>query len=437
MWSYYLRLGFLSLRRGPVLTVLMVLTLAAGVAASVTTLTILNGMSGDPIPHKSQRLLVPLMDNEPADSSPPGGDPPDQLTWMDAEALWTGARAQRQVPVWGTNPSVDSGRPDLPPFFAEGVATGRDFFAMFEVPWLEGATWSAEQDQSGARVAVIARSLAERLYGTPSEAMGRTLVLNGTDFQVIGVLDDWAPLPKYYRLVAGNRFETSEEVFLPVRAAIALDFGFNGNISCSSSPPEPGLAGLLKSECQMIQYWVEVADAAERRAYAEYLDNYVREQKALGRFPRELNNRLFDVREWMSFNRVVQDDARTAVWLSLGFLLVCLVNTISLLLAKFSARPAEIGVRRALGAARIDIFRQYVVEAAVIGVVGAAIGVLLTVGALAFIRQHDPSLQLVARLDSTMFITALCISLLAAVLAGLLPSWRACQVRPAIQLKSQ
>ncbi|MCK7592112.1 ABC transporter permease [Pseudomarimonas salicorniae] len=437
MWTYYLRLGFLSLRRAPVLTTLMVMTLAAGVAASVTTLTILTGMSGNPIPHKDGLLLVPLMDNEPVDSGPSGDDPPNQLTWMDAEALWTAARGLRQVPIWGTNPSVDSGRPDLPPFFAEGIATGRDFFAMFDVPWLEGATWSAEQERDGARVAVIARSLAERLHGTPAEAMGKTLTLNGVDFRVIGVLDDWAPLPKYYRLVAGNRFETSEEVFLPIRTAIALNFGFNGNVSCSSAPPEPGLAGLLKSECQMIQYWVEVGGESERAAYREYLDNYVREQKALGRFPRELNNRLFDVPEWMVFNRVVADDARTAVWLSLGFLLVCLVNTVSLLLAKFSARPAEIGVRRALGAARIDIFRQYVVEALVIGGVGAAVGVLLTFGALAFIRRHDPSLDLVARLDTGMFSAALLISLGAAMVAGLLPSWRACQVRPAIQLKSQ
>ncbi len=437
MWSYYLRLGFLSLRRGPVLTVLMVLTLAAGVAASVTTLTILHGMSGDPIPHKSDRLLVPLMDNEPADSARPGDDPPFQLTWMDAEALWTDARGLRQVPVWGANPSVESGRPDLPPFFADGLATGRDFFAMFEVPWLAGGTWSLAQEQAGARVAVIARSLAERLHGSAAEAIGKPLVLNGSDFQVIGVVDDWAPLPRYYRLIAGNRFESSEEVFLPIRSAINLDFSFSGNINCSSSPPEPGLSGLLKSECQMIQYWVELEDPGERAAYRDYLDGYVAEQKALGRFPREPNNRLFDVREWMAFNRVVEDDARTAAWLSLGFLLVCLVNTVSLLLAKFSARPAEIGVRRALGAARAEIFRQYLVEAAVIGMVGAAIGVVLTYAALAFIRRHDPSLELIARLDGSMFGLALLISLLAAVVAGVLPSWRACQVRPAIQLKSQ
>jgi len=62
MFRYYLMLGLRSLRRNPALTALMVVTLAIGVAASVSTLTILHVMSGDPIPSKSKRLLVPLLD---------------------------------------------------------------------------------------------------------------------------------------------------------------------------------------------------------------------------------------------------------------------------------------------------------------------------------------------------------------------------------------
>jgi putative ABC transport system permease protein len=58
-------LALRSLRRNPALTALMVLTLAIGVAASVSTLTILHVMSGDPIPHKSERLFVPLFDVGP------------------------------------------------------------------------------------------------------------------------------------------------------------------------------------------------------------------------------------------------------------------------------------------------------------------------------------------------------------------------------------
>ena len=61
MIQYYFFLGIRSLRRNPVLTSLMVLTLAIGVAASVSTLTILHMMSSDPIPSKSDRLFVPVI----------------------------------------------------------------------------------------------------------------------------------------------------------------------------------------------------------------------------------------------------------------------------------------------------------------------------------------------------------------------------------------
>src|SRR5690606_20532637 len=160
MYGYYLALGFRSLRRNPVLTTLMVLTLSVGVAASMTTLTLLRGMSGDPIPQKSDRLFVPLLDNGPADDGAPadgdtGRDPPDQLTKRDALALWEANTGVRQTPIYGVSPPIDSGRPDLPPFFSEGLAVGRDFFAMFDVPFVHGQAWSAEDDQRGTQVAVI------------------------------------------------------------------------------------------------------------------------------------------------------------------------------------------------------------------------------------------------------------------------------------------
>ena len=295
MWLYYFKLGIISLRRNPVLTALMILTLAAGVAASVSTLTILNGMSGDPIPHKSDRLLVPLLDNQPLGNDNPNNDPPRQLTWRDAEALWTAAKGARQTPLWGLSPSIDPGRKDMPLFFTDGLAVGRDFFAMFETPMIHGAAWSVEDDQRGAQLTVISRALAERLFTSPAEAVGKTVRMDGHDFQVVGVFADWAPIPKYYRLIGGNYFEGSEDVFIPIRAAINLNLDFDGSINCFANPEEPGMAGLLKSECIMIQYWVEVEDEAGRRVYSDYLEAYVREQKALGRFPKEINNRVLAV----------------------------------------------------------------------------------------------------------------------------------------------
>ena len=436
MFRYYLGLGFRSLRRNPVLTVLMVLTLSVGVAASMTTLTLLHGMSGDPIPGKSDRLFVPRFDNAPADNPPGDGEPATQVTHTDAMALWEQAKGKRQTPTYGLAPAIDSGRADLPPFFSEGVAVGADFFTMFDVPFLYGQAWSGAEDGKAASVVVIGRSLSERIFGEGVNPVGKTIRISDADYAIVGVADTWNPVPKFYRLIGNNQYGTSEDVFIPFRTAISRELQMNGSIDCSASA-EPGFKGIVASECVWMQYWVELESAGDRHEYADYLGAYVTEQKALGRFPRPINNRLHNVMEWLDFNEVVSDDTRTSTWLAFGFLLVCLVNTVGLLLAKFSARPGEIGVRRALGATRRDVFTQYLTEAGVIGLVGAAVGVGLTFASLAFIRGFDDDIALITHVDGLMLTTAIVLSVAASLLAGLLPTWRACQVVPAMQLKSQ
>ncbi|HEV7816960.1 MAG TPA: FtsX-like permease family protein, partial [Janthinobacterium sp.] len=169
----------------------------------------------------------------------------------------------------------------------------------------------------------------------------------------------------------------------------------------------------------------------------DYLNSYAAEQRKLGRMQRHAPNLLFNVAEWMKQQRVVDNDNKLAAWLSFGFLLLCLVNTIGLLLAKFSSRAAEVGIRRALGASKPDIFRQCLVETTVIGLAGGLLGLLLAYGALALISLQSEDLSTVAHMDVPMLLLTFAVSVLAALLAGLLPTWRACQVTPAMQLKSQ
>jgi putative ABC transport system permease protein len=110
---------------------------------------------------------------------------------------------------------------------------------------------------------------------------------------------------------------------------------------------------------------------------------------------------------------------------------------VGLLLAKFSARAGEIGVRRALGATKPEIFRQFLTEAAVVGVVGGLLGLLLSFGGLWLISLQSEEMALVAKMDWAMLATTLVLAVGASILAGLLPTWRACQVTPALQLKTQ
>jgi putative ABC transport system permease protein len=141
--------------------------------------------------------------------------------------------------------------------------------------------------------------------------------------------------------------------------------------------------------------------------------------------------------EWLDFLKVVGNDSRLSAWLAFGFLVLCLVNTIGLLLAKFSVRAPEVGIRRALGASRKEIFQQFLVESAVVGLVGGVLGLLLAFGALALIALQSKELTIVAHMDWLMLMLTFAMSVTAAILAGLLPTWRACQVTPALQLKSQ
>jgi len=133
----------------------------------------------------------------------------------------------------------------------------------------------------------------------------------------------------------------------------------------------------------------------------------------------------------------VPSDVRLQVWLAFGFLLVCLTNTVGLLLAKCLRRSPEIGVRRALGATRRAIFTQFVVEAGAIGIAGGLLGLGLALLGLWGVRQNPASYAKLAQLDASMLLTTFALALLASLLAGLLPAWRACLVTPALQLKSQ
>jgi putative ABC transport system permease protein len=434
MSAYYFDLALRSFRSSRALSLLMVLALALGIGACMTTLTVYHVLSGDPIPTKSARLFDVELDAASMIGYQAGQEPTFQLTRFDAEALLRAAHAKRQAMMTGANVPVQAESASQKPFHSPARYTSADFFAMFEAPFLYGGGWDRQADDNQARVVVISKSLNDKVFGGEN-SVGRELSIRRTAMRVIGVLNDWRPVPHYYDLTMGN-YLPSEDVYLPFSTALGLKFGSSGNMDCWGNTNGLGPRD-LNTPCSWVQYWVELESPDQAAAFREYLVQYSEEQRRAGRFERPANVRLRNVMDWLVYRQVLPGDVRLQVWLAFGFLLVCLTNTVGLLLAKCLRRSGEIGVRRALGATRGAIFAQFLVEAGTLGLAGGLLGLVLAALGLWLVRQSPAEYAALARMDWPMLALTLVLSLLASVLAGLLPAWHAAGVTPAQQLKSQ
>ena len=230
MFGYYLNLAMRSFRRNKVLTALMVLAIALGIGAAMTTLTVFYVLAGDPIPQKSDQLFYPRMDPRSMNGFTPGDDPEEQMTRFDAETLLRDKRGDRQAMMTGGGLAVEAQDGKLDPFSVDARYTSSDFFPMFDAPFRFGSGWSAADDEGRARVAVISSALNDKLFAG-GNSVGKTLLANRVQFRIVGVLDEWRPTPKFYDLT-NDRFTEVEQVFVPFQTSRALDLGSQGNMSC-------------------------------------------------------------------------------------------------------------------------------------------------------------------------------------------------------------
>jgi putative ABC transport system permease protein len=439
MFRYYLRLGLLSIRANPALSALMIAAIAIGIGACMSMVTIRYIMSGNPIAHKSDDLYYVRVDSwNPAEPYDEPNEPPEQLTYLDATGLYTAGQARRQVISFRSLRVIESEDDDAKPRQIETRATTRDFFAMFDVPFAYGAGWDKDSDDTQERVVVVSQRINQDLFGGEN-SVGRVLTMNGEQYRIVGVLDSWSPIPLFYDL-NNSHFVEPEAVYLPFSVAVAGEHGSGGNTNCWKPVNEGGMEAFLGSECTWIQMWVELHGEAEKEEYQRFLDAYVEQQKLVGRFPRPLNNRLDNVEEWMAYKEVVDEDVSVLLGLAVLFLVVCLLNTIGLLLAKVLRRAKDTSLRRALGASRAAMFTQYVVEAAIIGIAGGLLGILMTWLGLRGIENLFSDYEFVeslVRMDWVMMLAAVALAIASAVAAALYPTWRACTITPASELRIQ
>jgi putative ABC transport system permease protein len=444
MFAYDLRLALDSMKRHPGLAALMVLAIALGIAVCTVTFTMYHAMATNPIPDKSSQLYAVTLDTwspeRPYQEERPE-NPPTLQTYRDAMYLYGAKAAQRSVVMYKSGALLVPERNGVKPFNALVRVTTHEFFPMFDVPFKYGQGWDAAADLGPAPVVVIGSETNEKVFGGEN-SVGRMLKLGKVEYRVAGVLEPWAPSPKFFDLNNGA-FDDPEDVYIPFGWGKSLELPVYGNINCWKPEVGNGYQDFLNSECVWLQFWAELPTAADRDKYQAFIDNYARSQKAAGRFPRPLNNKLYDVGQWLDRNEVVQRDNRVLIGIALMFLGVCLVNVVGLLLAKFLNAAPLTGLRRALGASRRDIVRQHMTEVLVIGLAGGVLGLLFAVAGLAGIRAvyssefSQGAYERLTQIDPVVVLVTLGLALFAGAIAGLYPSWRIGRTAPAIYLKTQ
>ncbi len=442
MFSYYVRLAFASFRRNPGLTALMVFAIALGISVCMITLTSYRAAAHNPAGERGKVIFAASLDSwdpeEPYDEDNKSLAP-TLLTYRDAKALYESNIPDRKVMMYKGGGVLSRGDKGMDPEYVSTRMTSADFFPMFEVPFLFGGPWDAKADAGPEPVMILSKETNQKAFGGEN-SVGKTVRWQDREFRVVGVLDEWTPAPKYFDVSNGS-FNDNEGAYVPVAWGPILEMGSHGNTNCWKTEDIENFQAFLNSECVWVFDWFEIRSAEKQRAFREFLDNYVIEQKKHGRFGRPLNNYLYDVDGWLKRNKVVDDDNKAMLVLAFAFLAVCLVNTVGLLLAKFlNAAPAA-GVRRALGASRRDIFHQHLTEAGLVALAGGLVGGLLGwsgVWAMRAWYSHflDAPLKFLP-FDGMNFVIVVSIAVLAGLVAGLYPAWRIGRAAPASYLKVQ
>jgi putative ABC transport system permease protein len=437
MFLYNVRIGLKSLRRNPILTVLLIGAIALGICVSTTFIALRHILEKDPLPGRSQNLFYVRLDNWDPARAYNADDPkslPVMISYRDMRELMKSGIPTHQTGTYRASmfahPDARAGRP----FNADIRMAFSDFFTMFDVPFQYGGAWDKAADAKPEQVVILDQEMNQKLFGG-ANSVGRTVRFDERDYKVVGVIGDWKPSFRFYDLTQGP--VPVEGVFMPFNLTPVLQLNTAGNSDGWKGQAEPTYESFLASEQTWIELWVELPTAAKQQAFRDFTDNYVREQKKLGRFLRPLHTEVTAMPDLFKEFQIVPPAIKGMSIVSVLFLIVCSLNLVGLLLGKFLARVPEVSVRRALGASRFQVFWQHVVECELVGIVGGALGLALSLGMLQLIGHVVPQNTIKVGLDGEMVLISIFLSLVAGLLAGIYPSWRVCSVAPAMQLKVQ
>ena len=432
---YGIENGVRSLTRSRLLSCQIILAMAFGIAAFSSAWGALLSLTGDPLKDVGRETYHPQVDPRPLDIKDASGSPPDDLTLRDARAIFqfspSGRRAMSSLnwlPMEPVEGQLHEKRMTM--VFARGANS--DFFKLFRAHFAYGSAWSSSSDNDGSEVVVISKKLNLQLFGGKN-SIGNHLQLAGKLFTIIGILNDWEIVPRVYDLNDGA-YAQAEDVFMPFETWLDLpqDYGY-GPMKCWANEQADMDHNPRSETCTWVQLWVRLFPS-EVAQYVDLLKGYSEQQRALGRFQRSPNVKLKNADEWLVYKKVVPDAIKIQLWVAFGLLAVCLVSTSALLGVKFRGDFSELGIRRALGASKRQVFLELLSQGIVIGMLGGIGGIGL---GLAVVRIMKSSGQDYAQFLGVSFSSALfslIVALCSALVAAVVPAYVAANESPYKQM---
>ncbi|WP_045737999.1 ABC transporter permease [Xanthomonas sp. MUS 060] len=435
---YAIELGIHGARRHPRTMLLTVLTLALGLAAVMTMLTLLQVLSADPLPGISQQLYLGLVDSRQLSNNTftePDALPPSQWKLADVQAFMASHHDITQTALASSNFNIAS-EDQHESAFVRGVVALGPMPRMFGVPLREGRYWTEQEERDRVPVAIIGHQQSLRLFGT-EHGLGHQLRLGKHLFRVIGISGDWGPQPAFYFTQSREQAwdSTPTELLVPVQAALDADAQPLVAKQCDDGPGSMRV-NIDLGACRWLMLWAQLQTKRQEDDYRNALLAFAQARHAAGVFPRPPQAMLYDVPTWLDSNNVVPDTVQLNLWLAMALLGLCILNVAGLLAARFLRRASEIGVHRVLGAPRRAIFARCLVESGLIGLLGGVLALPLTLFGLWVVRLQDANYSHLAQFRTGLFGLLVLLAICTGLLVGLIPAWRASRLSPAMQVKS-
>lgn len=395
--SYALRM----LRKQPAYTALAIVALTLGIGANTAIFSIVRTVLLRPLPVRDQRSLMFLWTNNVKKGWPQApASLPNVLDWRQRTRTFETLSLTDGVSM----NLIEKDHSEPVPV----LRVSAEFFDTIGVQARFGRTFRAGEDELGhEQVAVISHGMWKQHFGADPKALGKTVVLNGKTYEVIGVM------PPLFDFPFGHSFWVPLAATPQQRAS--EDRGHLQYIVLGRLKP-----GVSKEAAQ------KDMDGIATALDHEYPDA----------------NAGFGI-TIMPVGDAFVSDVRTMLWVAQGaaafVLLIACANIANLLLARGATRRREIAIRLALGASRARVIGQLLMESTILAVIGGGFGILVGSWVLDLIMGMAPEdLPLfwrdLIRLDGSVLLFTTAVALITGIVFGLAPAWAVSRPDVAVQL---